>query len=263
MTTDEIYNQIIEEKGNYQYLDDLNSTSHTSVWRQLVYLFAFFSNAIHQLFSDFKTTIETIFAQNQPGTLQWWIAKLKAFQYGDTLEFIDGVFKYALIDVEKQIVTQAAVEVENQVLILKVAKTVDGQLTPLEAAEITALQAYINQIKFPGTFTQVVSQPADFLKLNYRIYYDAMLDKSEIETLIIAATDNYIQQIVFNGKFVVSELTDQIQAIAGIEDAVFIDGVWRNALLSDFDYQPIEDYVYSKAGYFTVVQLNLTFIANV
>ena len=99
MTTEEIYSQIIAEKGNYAELDELNSTSNVSTWRLWAYVSAFFSKATQELFNTFKVYVENVFAQNQPGTLQWWLKKIREFQYGDTLDFINGIFQYQLIDV--------------------------------------------------------------------------------------------------------------------------------------------------------------------
>ena len=144
----------------------------------------------------------------------------------------------------------------------KVVKLVDEELTQLEPEEISALQTYINRIKFPGTFTQVVSQPADNLKLSYRIYYDALLDKNNIEIEINTVILNYIQNIVFNGKFVITELTDLLQNITGIENPVYLNGQVKNYNQTDLQYIEINDFSISASGYFDLTELTLEFIAQ-
>jgi len=262
MTTQEIYNQILAEKSNYLDLDSLNSTSNVSIWRKWAFIFAFFSKSIEELFETFKIYIESVFAKNQAGTLQWWLTKIKEFQLNDELIFVDGIFKYNLIDISKQIIAQVALEVENRILVFKCVKSVEDVLTPLTSSEITALTAYINKIKFPGTFTQILSQEADDLKLSYRIYYDALLDKTNIETEINATISNYLNNIVFNGKFVITELTDLLQNVTGIINPVYLNGQVKNHFQTEDEYSEIADFATAKAGYFILNTLTLEFIAE-
>ncbi len=262
MTTQEIYNQIIAKKTNYSELDNLNSTSNVSIWRLWAFIFAFFSKSIDELFETFKTYIESVFAKNQAGTLQWWLNKIKEFQLNDELFVVDGVFKYNLIDVSKQIIVQVALEVENRILVFKCVKSVDDVLTPLTSSEITSLTAYINKIKFPGTFIQILSQKADDLRLSYRIYYDALLDKTNIETEINATILNYLNNIIFNGKFIITELTDLLQNISGVTNPVYLNGQVKNHFQTEDEYSEIADFATAKAGYFILNTLTLEFIAE-
>ncbi len=72
MTTQEIYNNIIAEKesGKYEALDELNSISKAAIWRLWIFVFAYFSKSLQDLFEHFKQYIEDIFAKNQEGTLR-------------------------------------------------------------------------------------------------------------------------------------------------------------------------------------------------
>ena len=168
MATDKIYNEIISEKenGEYPQLDGLNSTSKVSIWRSWIFVFAYFSKTIRELFTSFVEYVESVFAKNQAGTLYWWIEQIKKFQYGDTLEFLDGVFKYSIIDEEKQIVKQVALAPLDGLLTFKVASMDgSGNLVPLTPEQLAALSAYVDKVKFPGTHTKIVSQKADNLRL--------------------------------------------------------------------------------------------------
>lgn len=266
MTTEEIYESIIAEKesGNYPELDELSSTSKVSVWRLMVWIFSFFSKTIQELFESFKSYIESVFAKNQHGTLLWWIEQIKAFQYGDILEFIDGVFKYATIDETKQIVKRTALETLNFVLIFKVAsEDGNGNLIPLDNAQKTALQAYINKVKFPGTYTSVISENADDLKINLRVYYNAEVTETELNTLINDATEDYIKNIVFNGKFSITELTDKLQTVKGVVNPVVKEAFGKAASQPSGDYLLIDDYYKAAAGYFNINELNIEFIPYV
>ncbi len=265
-TTNEIYEEVIAEKesGQYPELSEMDSTSKVAVWRLLIYIVAFASKTIHELFESFKKYVEEIFAKNQNGTLLWWIEQVRQFQYGDTLQFMDGVFKYPLIDDAKQIVKRVALETLNFVLLFKVAtENSNGDLIPLDQAQKDALQSYINKVKFPGTYTSVISENADDLKLNIRIYYNAEVTTSELDVSIRDATNEYLKNIVFNGNFSITELTDKLQIIAGVKNPVVKESYAKPSASPTSDYQIIEDYYNSASGYFTIAELNLEYIAYV
>jgi len=262
-STQEIYDAIIAEKesGNYPELDELNSTSKVSIWRLWVWIFAFFSRNIEILFDQLKEWVISYFATRQVGTLIWWITELKKFQYGDELELISGVFQYATIDVEKQITSQAAIEEENKVLKIKVAKLVNEELSPFSSDEKLAIEGYISKIKLPGTFITVISQDAGELDLNLRIYYNPEISQTTIQSNTEAAIKDYLSSIVFNGKFVVNDMIDQLQLLSGVENPVFLSGT----ATEEFVAEPINigDYYVSDAGFFKLNSVNIQFIANV
>ncbi len=266
MTTEDIYKEIIAEKesGNYTELDELTSTSNVSIWRSWVFVFAFFSRTIRELFENFKSYIEIVFAQNQAGTLYWWIEQIKKFQYGDTLEFIDGVFKYAIEDETKQIIKQVALEPLDRLLTFKVASVDDSNdLIPLTAEQIASLDAYVNKVKFPGTFTKIVSQEADNLRLTYRIYYNAQIVQADMDTAIRGAASKYLSEMVFNGRFSTTSLTDEFQKVNGVINPVCNNAEAKNYYEDETDYAPINDYYTAAAGYLKIDQLNLEFVPDV
>ena len=265
-TTEDIYNEIITEKdsGQYPELDELNSTSKVAIWRLWVWIFAFFSKSLNEIFISFKEYINNVFAKNQAGTLLWWIVQIKAFQYGDLLIFMDGIYKYPVIDETKQIVKQVALENQHPLILFKVAnEDINGDLIPLDPQQVTALEAYIHLIKFPGTHTQVISQLPDNLRLNYRIYYNAMIDLTEIETEIIDTVNNYLANIVFNGIFSITKLTDEIQKVQGVINPIYTGGQAKTHYQEVTEYSEIIDYYTATAGYMSIDTLNLDFIANV
>lgn len=265
-TTEEINNEIISEKesGNYPELAELNSTSNVSVWRLMIWIFSFFSKTIEELFESFKIYIESVFAKNQHGTLLWWIEQIKAFQYGDMLVFMDGVFKYGNIDEAKKIIKRVALETLNFVLVFKVAtEDGSGELIPLDTAQKNALQSYINKVKFPGTYTSVISANADDLKINLRVYYNAEVSETELDTLIEDAINEYIKNIVFNGSFNITELTDKLQKVKGIINPIVKESFVKASGTPSSNYALIEDYYKADAGYFTVAELNIELISHV
>lgn len=263
MTTEEIYEEIIAEKesGNYPELDELNSTSKVAIWRLWVYIFSFFSKTIRELFEGFKIWVEDFFSRNQIGTLNWWLSELFKFQYGDEIEFIDGKFKYAVIDETKQITKQAAIEIQNRILLVKVAKDDgSGNLTAFAPAEKTAIEGYIHKIKLPGTFIQVISQDAALLNINYKIYYNSEITEAEITANVEEAINDYLINIVFNAEFSPTKLTDELQKIQGINNPVFQSAEAKEQFSTE--WITINDYYTAISGYMTLNTLTIQFIAN-
>lgn len=263
-TTQEIYDSMIAEKesGNYPELDTLDSTSKVAVWRLMLWIFAFFSKTIHEVWDSFRAEINRIFAIEQVGTVEWWIDRIGKFQYQDELQFADGIFKYPTIDETKQIVKRTALETRQFVLFFKVAKDDgSGNLSPLLNDEKTALQAYINKLKMPGTYTSVVSEDADNVKVSLRVYYNAEVPKAEITTNIGTVIEDYIQNIVFNGKFVITDMIDQVQAVRGVVNPVAL--LVESKPASAPNYNTVTDYFVPAAGYSELTDLTIEFIPNV
>ncbi len=257
---------------NQQLLQDLSSTSKVSVWRLMMWIFAFGSWVIDSLFDRHKAEVNEIVANAIPGTAKWLRAEIFKFQYGDSLQWIDNKYQYAVIDATKQIVKYCAViEVGGQVRI-KVAKDNNGQPTPLTSAELTALTDYVNQIKFAGTNSAVTSNAADKLKLALKIYYDPQVLNPD-GTLISDGTtkpvenavNDYLNNLPFNGTLYVNRLTDTIQAAQGVEEP-YITTI--EATYGNLPYQPVTESYQADAGYIVIdpnypLSNNITYIANV
>lgn len=266
MTTEEIFNDIITEKdsGAYPELDTLNATSKVSIWRLFVYIMSFLTKLVTDAFDSLQVQLRDLFAKNQVGTLDWWLSKLYQFQYEDSLELIDGVYKYSNIDSAKQIVKRAALELLNYVLLFKVAaEDNEGNLIPLTPVQHSALLAYINKIKLPGTYVGLFSGNADNIKINLRVYYNPEISESELTTNITSGIKSYLNNIVYNGKFIINDLTDTLQLIDGVVNPV-IKAVYVKADSSpEISYNLIDDYYNSFAGYYQLTELNIDYIPYV
>src|SRR6185312_15248244 len=118
------YDYITAEKENYTELSglqptidnsqtlltDITSTSRVARWRIWIWCVAACAYAVEVLFDVFRADVENIIANSRYGTLPWWVATCKMFQYGDTLVFINNAWNYAVIDPTKQIIAMASAE---------------------------------------------------------------------------------------------------------------------------------------------------------
>lgn len=252
-TISTIYNSMITEKETFSnltnlsptaqadpsqsLLSDLTSTSKVAIWRLIFYVVAVAIWIHENLWDIFLQDITDITNSAIPGTKQWYIKTVKAFQFGDDLIWDGDKFVYSIIDSTKLVVDQCAVALSAGTLYIKVAKfDTNGILEQLSTSEETALANYIEKIKFAGTSTSLVNDPADLLQLAYTVYYDPLViyynsdnASDPLNGSLISdpatfpvneAITNYIQTLDFDGIMKVSSLTDTIQSAEGITNVV-------------------------------------------
>jgi hypothetical protein len=258
-TLNEIYNALVADKEAREELDGINSTSQTAIYKGMMWIAAFCSWTLESLWDVRKTELENAARTVIAGTGDWWRARVLEWQYGDELEMIDGVYKYATIDLENRLVARCAiVEAENEVLV-KVAKLVDGSLVALEAGELSDLQSYINLIKFAGTRVRAVSYAADNLGFIIDIHFSAISGFAAVKAGCIAAVENYLANLTFNGKVYESKLIDAMQAVVGVED-VFKQSI--SAKYGAGDYTAFSRLYAPTAGFIQIEDNEFTDTAN-
>lgn len=224
-TIDTIHQSLITEKGKISELDGLTSTSKTAAWRLILYVMAVGIWILESLWDQKQIDLEALARTLPCGTPLWYIEQAKGFQYGDTPTFNGDQYTYPTEDPSKQIVSHAAVNVDGSQVNIKVAKTnVDGDLEKLSSAEKTALNGYLQQIKFVGTSIQVISEDPDDLKGTFTIYIDPLkINDSDGSSVsdgsvfpVKDAVANYLQTLDFGGTFKRAELIQAILQVDGV-----------------------------------------------
>lgn len=286
-TLQDIYDQIIAEKqsmsslnglqpgidSSQTLLSDLTSQSKVAIWRLMFWVVAYITWWHEMLFDQHKAEIEARAAELITGTALWYRDQALVFQYGDDLQWNGNRYVYNPINVNNQIIKRAAViEIGGQVR-LKVAKLDGSGLPiPLTVPELDAFKAYIQQIKFAGTNTAVITKDGDDLKLSIKIFYDPLvLDSSgslistpgtkPVEDAII----NYIQNLPFNGTLDLNALTDAMQQATGVISPFILSAEGRSLPSA---YQPIADFYTADAGHMRIdplipINTMITYQANV
>lgn len=243
--------------SSQNFLDDLTSTSKVAVWRSFLFCVAVGIWSLEKLMDVHKAWIELRAKELIVGTAAWYAKISLEFQYGDALVYADDVYKYAVINPANQIIKLVSVnEVGGQVL-LKVAKHDAGGLPiPLTPTELTAFQNYIFKLKFAGVKVIVVSRIADLLKVFYTVYYDPLILSSTGELInspgtfpVEDAINNYIKNLPFDGTFVVTQLTDKIQAALGVVNPVFSNA---SAKYGANPYVVLGPYYKPNGGYLSI-----------
>ena len=266
-TITEIENEILIAKNSNATLQTIDTNSRFSVWGAIVYVVAFVIHTLERLFDLHKQEIQETITQAIPGNADWFIIKAKEFQYGDNLVLnSDFVPDYKAINEEKKIVKYAAINTSaNGQVILKVA-TEDAQnnIVPLSGNELTALRHYIDRLMPVGTSLLVNSLSTDYLKLEADIYYNPLINISITQDLVYAAVANYLKQLPFDGRVLVSKLMDAIQQVEGVED-IYIAQV--QGRMNSGGFVSFERIYFTEAGYVQVdpnepLESTLIFKAN-
>lgn len=236
-----------------QLLTDLNSSSKVAIWRLLAYIIAVAIWTHESLWEIFRTEVQAIADAAIVGTVRWYQDQVFKFQTGYTLSYdsATGKYVYSVIDTGAQIVKRCAIiEGQDGVLAFKVAKLASGLPTSLSGGEVDELALYLKKVRFAGTKFTVLSGNGDILRVAATIYYDGVIPLATITDNVKAAINAFIGALPFNGKFLLSALTDHIQAVTGVEDVV-LDSVETKTTGGD-PYAPIIRIHVPLYGYYKI-----------
>lgn len=249
--------------SSQQYLNDNASGSRLAIWRMWAYIMAVLAWLLDTMFDKHKLEVNAIAQSLHYGTLRWYHRIALEFQYGDALIWNDYRYVYAQIDVEKQIIKRAAVMVNDGVLQFKVATlNVSGKPEKLTQAQVNAFSGYVNDMAYPGTNYTIISQDPDQMRIELRIYYDALVFNPDGSLIsddsvfpVKDAVSNFISNLPFSGRMNIQRLVDTIQLVAGVQDLV-LDVV--EARYGELPYQTVEREYVPFAGHMVLDEDNST-----
>lgn len=240
-TFDEILTDINSAQAEFPELNDFNSPSATSIWGLFKKLFALLTMNLQLAFDTYKAEINALIISQQIGTLPWYVAQIKAFQLGDTLLIDDNRIGYAVEDETKQIIAQASasetVESGRARLLFKAVKADEtGNLEALSVNELDALSEYVRKIKFAGVLVDVISMPADVVRLNLLVERNKLMlnaDGSSITDVnvfpVVDTIKDYLKKLPFDGTLYWNQLIDVLQAMPEVKDAVISQSWYKNS----------------------------------
>lgn len=243
------------------------TTSFTGKWLEWLDIFAFLSWL--QLFHwvRYKLILEDRALSAIPHTARWYRDLALRFQFGDSLVvFPNGSIGYDPIIPANQIVDFASVKETPNGLVIKVAKDVAGILAPLSTIEKSSLEGYFNAVQDAGVNLSVISDEADVLRYTANIYYDPI--STTFQTDVIAAIENFLKNLPFDGILRLVSLEDAIQGISGFVDLERIEAVASPAYTTSASYTVITVNYEAISGYINIdsnfpLSTTLNFIPNV
>lgn len=224
-TIAQIQSEMDTEQSLQTGLSGLNSPSQTAIYTLWKYIV---SSAIwmHEtLWDKFKVELETI-ADNAPvGTDGWVQEQSLLFQYSATSPQVivlnNFVPSYPVVNTDLQIITRCSVKtLPNKVVSVKVAKS--DPPSALTSTELSSFKGYLDDISFAGVQYNAISLASDKLYLDAEIFYNGQYS-SVISDTVIAAINDYLANIPFDGNVRVSSLYDAIQNVDGVTDVIIND----------------------------------------
>lgn len=199
-----------------------NSTSNRAIWRLFLFVVSGGLLLLEQIIDIFRAETETKIAAAIPNTKAWLTAKVLEFQYDDTnpqILYLDNYApKYPTVAPQLRIVTRCSVvsTIANRVVV-KVAK--NNPPEALDSTQISSLQDYVNTIGTAGISYTVTSGAADKIYIDADIYYNGQYS-SVIQASVIAAINNYLVSLPFNGILKISDIEIAIRNVEGVSDCL-------------------------------------------
>ncbi len=218
-TTQEIYDSLAAQRAIY--IPEVTSTSQTAEWRLWLWIFAYGIHLFEVVLDLLKADVETKLANKQPGSLEWYIDKAKAFQLGYSMTVnTKGILGYAVTDATAQIVKHASAIEQNGDVLLKVAKyDNDGNLTPLSLTngEFLQFQRYIENVKFAGTGITITTLAADVIEYAITVYYDPAYLPDTVQQAVLDRLEVFRLELGFDGLFYSSDFIKAILEVTGVK----------------------------------------------
>ena len=269
-TIAEIQASIVSAKAADVTLSGLTSSSQVAMWLLWTWVVATAQWSLENLFDAHKSEVNAIIATQKPHTLQWYVAKARAYQKGVALPA--DADEYSIVppsDPTALIVAYAAAVELTGLVRLKVAKLSGGVLAKL-GADLPAFKAYMGRVKDAGVRLQITSDVPDTLQLGLTIYYDPLiLDSSgrrldgTNSTPVKDAVKAFLDTLPFNGLFVLNFLIIAVQTVEGVRIA---EVVTAQAKYGSLSYMPVPVEYLPDAGYMVLDETyfgsNITYAAH-
>lgn len=281
----EIYNSLIAKKQDFSelngltpsyavgdnpyqsMLDELSSASAVSLWRLWLFLVACAHHTMEVLFDSFKADAEEIANRSLIGSLPWYEEKMKKWQYGFSPIWDSQNYTWNYSDttstgaIAARIIKHVSATEErnnlfNEVLLKLAKESSPGVLVPLDSAELTSADIYLDRIKPPGVKTVTISLPADSFRGSFKVYFDGTLDPTVFTPVFEQELSNYLKAIDFNGTFFMDDFLVFLKSIPGVKHIEIISVEVKAD--ADTVFSPVMDRYTPAAGYFNLIPVGTT-----
>lgn len=199
-------------------------------YRQLLtYVTAVADGTLEQLWDVYQNVIGDLVAEAPPQTPLWLQKQMRLFQFSATdpqvLQLDETTFApaYPTVNAALRVIGYCTVTPGPfGTTTIKVAASVDGAPENLETAypdALAAAQTYANLLGFPGLIYNVQTGTSDKIAITASIYYVGAYS-AVIKANVIAAINNYLNTIPFNGVALLTGIEDAIKHVAGVSDFI-------------------------------------------
>lgn len=237
---------------------DGTTTSKTSEWKLWANIVATTIHAFEFILDLFRKEVDTLTNKITPGTVRWYAEMCKRFQIDDKLKFDENtaLLYYEKEDDAKKIIKVASVSegMESNTLIIKVAKYKDEktkEMCELTEEEMKQFRTYMDDVKFAGCRTEIISTKADKIKYGLVVYYESVLSRKDVEEKILLAIEGYRTAIGFDGIFYRQQFLEEVMAVEGVVTCQLTElSRFSSRNKQDEEWEEVQVYALLDAGYF-------------
>ncbi|MDK7376060.1 nucleotidyltransferase [Weeksella virosa] len=224
-----------------------------------------------ELFNKHRKEMDQKILNQKTHRLEWIRNMFLNFQYGFKLKPESDVFDNASASEEEilqsKIIKYCAVnESSNQKeVIVKIATERNGEMSPIDTDKMEAILAYAAEVKGAGVPYRIINYLPDLLKLNIRIFRDALvldangMNRQTGEKSVEVALQEFMKELPFNGELRLQDLANKLERTSGV-NLVQIDlaqTAWIDADKGTYDdYESIDVRRIPASGYFKIENFN-------
>jgi len=211
--------EIINSMGSLPEGITPNPLGEMSLWRSIAVRIIQHFELVLDLF---KTNLEQKMREIRFGSFFWYKKSIADYQFADEL-IIDnyGVIKYTTTNPDKQIIKQSSInQPVGEPVIIKVATILNELLAPLNADQLADFKNYMNFTKPLGIDLNIVSLPADVIKITANVIIGNETTFVNVQNAIVQNLSTLRDTFDFDGTIAVSHFYALFSSIYGVR---FVD----------------------------------------
>ena len=199
--------------------------SIVSIENLLFYVVAVASWISESLFDVHKAEVDAELDSKTPHRAKWYRDKTLSFMKDKTLAEDSDEYDTSAMTADEieaaKVVKYAAVSegTSSSIVTIKVAGESNGVRRALDSSTLKQLENYLMEVKDAGVRINIVNKEADSFKCELSIYYDGLLESSSVAEAVLAAVQDYVENLPFNGVYSNMGLVDVLQEIDGVKIA--------------------------------------------
>lgn len=271
----ELLAQLQEEKNKNQNLNDIDTTSKTSIWLGIFQVVSWILYNFQLAANLHLQEIRDLLANQKVFNLRRYRSEALRFQYGFDLIDESDQFKSTFLDGGVEVIADDE-DIENSEIIKYAAcnRIIDGgrakivmKIAPedldgiFSADVMSAFSKYMEEISPAGDHLTIINYLPDILKFAFKIKYNPMVLLADGMNIITAkysipdAIELFLKNLPFNGELSLQRLEAAILAVDGVEDiqTILIESKWIDPSQNGYGFfQPVNMSVLPASGRFKV-----------
>jgi hypothetical protein len=204
-------------------------------------------NDLEQLTDQAEAAWLEMLAMKKAHSPRWYQAK--GLEYLEDVLLIDGTDVFDIADMTEaeilaaKVVKFCAVETseDSSEVTIKIAGLSGTTKQPLPLETEAKVLDYFAQIKDAGVKIRLVNIEPYRITFDADVYFDALLNASDVQVAVKTAAENYMNNLPFNGEFSNMALVDAIQAVPGV---VVVEHKWSKVFNNEDIFIQVIDGVF-------------------